>query len=64
MSVVLDTLRAKQAELLEAKADAEASLKEAETKCADIAASLAVTNADLAELEAAISEKSKGEKHG
>lgn len=62
--MVLDTLRAKQAELLEAKAVDETALREAETRCADIAGSLAITNADLAELEAAISEKSKGEING
>lgn len=64
MSVVLDTLRAKQSVLLDEKKAAEASLKEVETKRADITASLAAITADLSEIETAIAEKPKGDVNG
>ena len=66
MSVVLDTLREKQASLLEEKVSAEASLKEAETKAADIKSSLATIDAGLEEIESVIAQLgiTKGDSNG
>ena len=66
MSVVLDTLREKQASLLEEKTAALSSLKEVETKCADITSSIANIDAGLEEIESAIAQfgATKGDTNG